>query len=524
MPVNYHFLKHLAPALDKRFAGFEVAAVFSQDKDELVLGFARPDQEVYLRCPVTPQFSCLYVSDVFGRARKNSVDLWPEITGLKVLSVAVFENERALRFNLEGDYTLVFKFFGNRPNIILFQGQDAVALFNNQLATDMDLKPDKLNRHSDFSLESFKKVNAQPEKLFYTFGKLIHQEVKQRFKTGNAETDEQKWEIIQQVLRELEHPSYYIATVDHKPVLSLFPVGIPEKTFDEPIEALNYFYIFYQKTISLATEKTSLLNQLLKEKRQTEAYLKDSYERLDKLQNAVKNEELGHILMANLQNIDPETEKVTLHDFYRDQEIEIKLKKELSAQKNAEQYYRKAKNEKIEWDKAEENILLKEERLLKIEEAIAKISETENIRDLRALSKSNEQESAKSSKTEVSFPFKRFVEDGFEILVGKNAKNNDVLTQQYAHKEDLWLHARDCAGSHVIIKNQSGKKIPEHVIEKAGGLAAWFSKRKNEQFVPVIVTPKKFVRKAKGLPDGQVIVEKETVVMAEPFNPGNTGQ
>ena len=56
---------------------------------------------------------------------------------------------------------------------------------------------------------------------------------------------------------------------------------------------------------------------------------------------------------------------------------------------------------------------------------------------------------------------------GFRILVGRNAQANDQLLQQYTSKEDMWLHARDVSGSHVIIKHQAGKKFPGPVIERA---------------------------------------------------------
>src|SRR6218665_3950757 len=109
MHTNYHFLKHLAPALEEKLSGYRLMACFSQDKDELVLGFARQKKEIYIRCSVTPQFSCLYLTEVFGRARKNSVDLWPETTDLRVLSVKVAKHERALKLELENNFTIVFK-------------------------------------------------------------------------------------------------------------------------------------------------------------------------------------------------------------------------------------------------------------------------------------------------------------------------------------------------------------------------------------------------------------------------------
>ena len=106
----------------------------------------------------------------------------------------------------------------------------------------------------------------------------------------------------------------------------------------------------------------------------------------------------------------------------------------------------------------------------------------------------------------------------FDIWIGKNAKNNDLLTQKYAHKDDLWLHAKDVTGSHVIIKQQPGKNFPEPVIEKAAQLAAYFSKMRTDSLCAVIYTPKKYVRKPKGLPEGAVIVDKEKVLLVEPGN------
>jgi predicted ribosome quality control (RQC) complex YloA/Tae2 family protein len=108
------------------------------------------------------------------------------------------------------------------------------------------------------------------------------------------------------------------------------------------------------------------------------------------------------------------------------------------------------------------------------------------------------------------------MQNGFRIWVGKNAAGNDELTLKYSFKEDLWLHVKDVAGSHVIIKYQAGKKFPKDVIERAAQLAAYNSKRKNETLCPVVVTPKKFVRKRKGDPPGAVIVEREEVIMVVP--------
>lgn len=114
-------------------------------------------------------------------------------------------------------------------------------------------------------------------------------------------------------------------------------------------------------------------------------------------------------------------------------------------------------------------------------------------------------------------PYREFVYRGFRIWIGKDAASNDLLTQKHAHKDDLWLHARDVSGSHVVVKHQAGKQFSKDVTERAAQIAAFYSKRKNETLCPVTVTHKKFVRKRKGDPPGTVVVEREKVVMVSPL-------
>jgi len=205
---------------------------------------------------------------------------------------------------------------------------------------------------------------------------------------------------------------------------------------------------------------------------------------------------------------------VELEDFYTQRNISVKLKTNLSPQKNAENYYRKARNQKIEIDKLKENIEEKRQKAKSLEQKIARLQELEHLKEIRKYLKENDLEDEKIQGVE--FPFRKFVMEGFEILIGRNAQNNDLLTQEYAYKEDLWLHARDVSGSHVIVKYRAGKPFPNTVIERAAQLAAYYSKRRHETLCPVIVTPKKFVRKPKGVEAGAVNIDKETVVMVEP--------
>lgn len=516
MQNNYYFLRQLTKQIETKIVGLKLMECFSQEKDELVLGFAaargkkKNYKEFFIKAVVFPDFSCLYFTDQFERAKKNSVDLFDQLMDFEVVGVRQFLNERCFAINFEQGYSLVFKMYGNRANIILFQHDEVIDLFNSRIVADKNLRISTLDRPIDQSHEAFLAQNQDYRKLFPTFGKVVNAYLEEAPVT---------WQRIQEVVYTLDNPCYYIIRWEHQLHLSLLPFGEIVQEFQEPIEAINAFYVSYNKVSSLDREKVEILRKLTKEKKQTELYLKDAYQRLEAIDSTVKNEEIGHILMANLHQIPERAEKVELFDFYRDHNIVIKLKPELSPQKNAENFYRKAKNEKIEIEKVMENIESREELLRSLNLHIENIEKAEHLKALRNYLKANKLVKNASQVLSYKELFKRFEVEGFEILVGRNAKNNDLLTQQYAYKEDLWLHARDAQGSHVVVKYKAGKKIPNSVKESAASLAAYYSKRRNETLAPVILTQKKFVRKTKDLAEGQVIVEKEEVVMVEPKLP-----
>ena len=332
-------------------------------------------------------------------------------------------------------------------------------------------------------------------------------------------SEEGKWKKIENIITDyLSTPTFYVVMLNSAPALTLLPIG--EKLFqtEDELEVANQFYGFHNRLSVFDREKNDTLKNLQKVKEKSENYILKNLDKLNEIESSPINEQYANILMANLHEINPEMELVELYNFYTDKMVEIKLKKNFSAQKNAEIYYRKAKNQHLEIDKLKSNIEHKQNELSVIESHIFNIEKIENFKDLRKYLKENNINVTEENSAGSESLFKNYQFLDFDILVGRNAKNNDLLIQKHAHKDDIWLHAKDVKGSHVIIKNKPGKKIPEVVIEKAAQLAAYFSKRKNDSLCPVIYTPKKFVRKAKGLAEGQVIVEKENVIMVAPEN------
>ena len=521
MHHNYYFLKQLAPRLNQELNGKKFIEAFSQEKDEIVLVFAESeiDEELkkpfFIKATLRSDFACLSFPEKFDRARRNSVNLFTDIYHQQIIHVRVFVNERAIEIIFKSGEVLVLKLFGNRSNLISFTKDGAVnQLFNNKLATDLTLSLDKMDRPIDQSFDAFLKNGYRFEPLFPTFGKLVNKHLSELIK--EISQPEERWVIIQEVLKQLEQPTFYITKIELVPVLSLLPIGEIANTYQDPIEALNAYYYAFIRLTGIEREKAEILRILKKRISQTDNYLENTFKKLVELEEGTKNDEIANILMANLHLIPERAESVELYDFYRDQPIKIRLKKDLTPQKTAEGYYRKSKNEKIEIARLHDSLQARENEREKMLGYVNSIEAIEILRELRTFIKTNGLTGGNTVSVEQADLFKKVDFLGFTILIGKNAKNNDLLTKQYAHKEDLWLHARDVTGSHVVVKNQSGKKFPSPVIERAAQLAAWHSKRRTDSLCPVIVTPKKYVRKPKGLPEGAVVIDKEDVIMVVP--------
>lgn len=110
--------------------------------------------------------------------------------------------------------------------------------------------------------------------------------------------------------------------------------------------------------------------------------------------------------------------------------------------------------------------------------------------------------------------------DGLEILVGRTSKDNDYLTLKIARPNDLWLHAADYGGSHVVVRNSTRKDVPHRTLIEAAQLAAYFSRAKKDPKVDVHYTQRKFVSKPKGAKPGLVRLQRFKNITVEPKEAG----
>lgn len=515
MHNNFYFLRQLSRALESALKGSVISECFSQSKDELILRFETTAGYFLIKASLLPGFSCLSFPQDFQRARKNSIDLFSPLIGLRVSGIRQFNNERSFALCLSDNHYLLFKMHGTRTNIVLLREGLPNELFRNNLIADAELKLETLDREIDWSYAHFQAHVENLKSVYFTFGKILWQYLNDQGFSGKSPED--KWETIQALLKYLEAPAYYITRIQGAPALSLVKTGEVKSTPENPIDAANDFYYTFTHLYAFAKEKASLLNTLKTKLDAGNHYREKNLNRLAELQNDNNYRMWADLIMANLHTIKPRSEKVILENFYNENRpVEIALKKDLTPQKNAEVFYKKAKNQHIETDRLQQAIAKKEAELEIIRQNMQAIESTSDSKSLRSL-KSESNLNAGKKKQPEPLPYHTFQFNGYTIWVGKNAQANDELTLKYGYKEDLWLHAKDVAGSHVLLKHQSGKNFPKDVIQYAASLAAWYSKRKNESLCPVIVTPKKYVRKRKGDPPGAVVVDREEVMLVEPM-------
>ena len=229
----------------------------------------------------------------------------------------------------------------------------------------------------------------------------------------------------------------------------------------------------------------------------------------------------GDLINANIYQLEKGMTKCTLEDFYSGEPREITLDARLTPAQNAQKYY----TEYRKLDTAEKMLteLIEKggEELIYIDSVFDCVSRTENEAELAEIRRElREQGYLRSGKSDEKIkktePLRYVSTSGYEILVGKNNRQNDTLTLKTARAADIWLHTKDIAGSHVIIRTAEKGAPDEETIMEAAELAAYHSKGRSSSQVPVDYTAVKFVKKPAGAKPGMVIFTNNRTVYVTP--------
>ena len=220
---------------------------------------------------------------------------------------------------------------------------------------------------------------------------------------------------------------------------------------------------------------------------------------------------------------DHEDASLTVDDIYSETggKITLKLDQRLTLSQNMQAFYHKYDKLKRAQKLLDEQIALCSENiryLASVETSLAAsstLSEIEEIKEELIESGFLKEGKKKKRQDKPSAPFQFMTKDGKSILVGKNNYQNDRLTFRTAAPDDLWLHAKDIPGSHVILR-LSGEEPSEESLHHAAILAAHFSKAQDSSNVPVDYTYRRYVKKPSGSRPGFVIFTHQKTLYVTP--------
>jgi predicted ribosome quality control (RQC) complex YloA/Tae2 family protein len=232
----------------------------------------------------------------------------------------------------------------------------------------------------------------------------------------------------------------------------------------------------------------------------------------------------GELLLANVATARREGSKVFVVDYFdaAAAEVAIEIDENDSLTEAAEKFFKKYTKARNAGKEIRDRLERIEEELQDLEtrsNELERIIEAGDEESLLAFSggEVTPRQAVRRKRKGGPSGVRTFVSsDGIEILVGKKAKDNDVLTFRTAKSLDTWMHAADYPGSHVVIRNPNRKEIPPKTLLEAAQLAAFYSQGKSQPKAAVNYTQKKFVNKPKGAAPGLVSLASFKTLLVEP--------
>jgi predicted ribosome quality control (RQC) complex YloA/Tae2 family protein len=234
---------------------------------------------------------------------------------------------------------------------------------------------------------------------------------------------------------------------------------------------------------------------------------------------------IGDLLLANIASAQRDGNMLSVVDYYSEGTpiIKVEVDENTSLQDEASRSFARYSKAKRAREEIAARLVQLEDETTRLQEKLAELAGIVERRDeaaLDAFEEANKRTTTRQVKQKGSgkIPGVRRYQssDDYEVLVGRAARDNDQLTFKIARPHDLWLHAADYPGSHVIIRSHNRNEIPYRTIIEAAQLAAKFSQASNDSKVTVHYTQRKFLSKPKRAAPGVVRMSSFKTITVEP--------
>ena len=556
MPMDGITVGFAARELDEALAGGRIDRITQPEKDTVVMVIrANNENKALLLCASPNNARCHLTASRFSNPLEPPalcMLLRKQLTGGRILSVEQVGGDRIVHINMEvtgelGDREtrrLVLEIMGRHSNLMLLDGNgrilEAARHVNAEMSRVRQIQPgmayeappaqDRLSPEGLTGEALLEKIREQGD---IPFRKALAgavtglsfpaaQEIARRVLAPGEENPEDPADACERAAALLERlprmKSPRVLYADDGEAVDVFPFPYlsrdpdRQKEFRTLSEALEAYYGTRDMQDRLK-QKSATMVRLLKghvERCEKKLALQE-----EELANAARMEEyrvMGEVLNAHLYELKKGMEEAVLPNWYDPDggTVTVPLDIRLTPSQNAQRYfkkYQKARSARKTAAEQKEKTLAEldflEGMLLDTDKCVGE-SELEEIRAelvragyMKRVTNRRQQRALPQSK-----PYLYRSADGIEIAVGKNAAQNDRLTLG-AKPDEMWLHAKDMPGSHVIVRAEG--EIPQETLKQAAQLAAWYSKGQRSSSVPVDYTRRRYVKKPSGAPAGQVI-------------------
>lgn len=362
-------------------------------------------------------------------------------------------------------------------------------------------------------------------------------------KSGRTLTDE-----IRRLIEQVQSPSHAARIYTEKPlghileqndlpalgkaVLSPVELFSLERThsareFGKITEAIRFYFDEMESRSLLEHAKLPLLRDL----RSASRRLSEREKRLVReQQGAEAAENLGRVaqmLTTSGNKLDQRYEALDVTDYFSEtpKEVRVELDPAITLRENIERMFKRQQKAGRGKQIVLRQLAEVHSRGSAIAERMRRLQAIKDwdtwlaIADRIAAERSSDGSGSERPQQGTAARHRTLVLDGFEILVGRNSRENDILTFQVAGPEDFWMHVADYSGSHVVVRNPGKEKsLPDNVLSKAAQLAAYFSQARNSSKVEVHYTRRKHVSKPRRAKAGLVKLSEFTSIRVEPRN------
>lgn len=445
-------------------------------------------------------------------------------------------------FGNRSDFYIFCEFTGRISDVFFCDGEfkilDRISRTSNNLVGNLYRLPDSYKLMSPYSSdkEQQKTVFAAPSEEWVNkigiVSPIMTREI--LFRSSNiGDTPENYSDIFKEILDECLSNTVYLYKKENKlQAISVFelkhlfeqktePLNIELIHFKSVNEAMNYVEQELVGPKRLVQEKKRIVAQLNRSLKQKKELLDEQFKLKTKYENSDKYQNLGNLIIANLYRIKPGTVHFEAEDWNSGETINIELDPSKTAAANAKKFFnlhKKSKRGVIEVEKRiqslQSDIKWLEEQIWLAENAEIEtwLQVEENTKTKRIEKNKEKNTNNKNSKNPKQIIKPTLEENGCKYYVGHNAKQNDHITFKIGKKGDIWFHANDVPGAHVILKKIEGSITKEDIFAGAR-LAAINSFARNSSKVPVDYTDVSNVKRIPNGGAGQVSYTNQHTIM-----------